>query len=301
MKDYLQSRLDRGTFLPRPLTVPSRTPYEDRRGWKDYAFAPGVIFSHRSNRYAPADFSEVLRWHGYYEILIPVSGAVDYVFDDAIYSPELPAVFCFPPGCQHAGRLRSEGVYDRFVFYFHPDAFSWQGKNWFPGEFSSRTSGAVLYLSEEDVQTLLDLLRALDEEFSGASANLLQCYALFLRIFDFISRRGTENAPGTSLPEKVVKIREYIDANFRNISSVAEVADRFFYCREHLARLFRRYYNCSVSSYLIRCRLRAGKEALRRGDSVTKAAFDCGFDSLSAFASAFRKHYGMPPSEYRKK
>lgn len=37
-----------------------------------------------------------------------------------------------------------------------------------------------------------------------------------------------------------------------------------------------------------------------KGFSIASTAFECGFNSLSAFNRAFRKHTGMTPSEYLK-
>ena len=154
-----------------------------------------------------------------------------------------------------------------------------------------------MVFSSDRFLRLTDLLEALRSECEGA-CNLLLCRALAVEIFALIDRFGGRETVSSSLPSHMLEIRRYVDEHFREISSVPELAARFFYTREHLTRLFKKYYNMSVSSYLIRCRIRFGAALLREGCSVTRAALDCGFGSISAFSCAFRKEYGMPPREY---
>jgi AraC-like DNA-binding protein len=39
--------------------------------------------------------------------------------------------------------------------------------------------------------------------------------------------------------------------------------------------------------------------ALSSGGSVTAAVLDCGYDSVSAFITAFRRQFGETPGRYR--
>ena len=300
MKQYLQQRLNLGKYSPRPLQIPDTAPYHNLSGWDDYALGDHLIFSVRRNRYVKSNFPELPRIHDFYELLIPVSGEVDYVCENEQISLEPPSVVWFLPGRHHTGRLRRACDYERYVFYFRPEAFGEGGTDGSLLGFTRRTEGFALRLDDRSQRILLELLSSLEKECRDAR-NLLVARALTVQIFALIDRCETEISPSSALPEKVVEIRKYIDENFRTIPSVSHLARQFFYSREHLARLFRRSYNTSVSSYLIRCRLRAGAEALSRGSTVTQAAFDCGFESISAFTSAFRKEYGIPPSQYKKR
>jgi len=193
--------------------------------------------------------------------------------------------------------MAREGWYERYVFYFREETFSDRTSTLL--RFADRPECFSLRLPEESRGVLLRLLDALKQECEG-DCNLLLCRALAVQILAFVDRSGNEGASSVALPSSVVAIRRYIDGNFRTIDSVSEVAENFFYTREHLTRLFRRYYNISVSAYLIRCRLSEGARALEEGASVTRAASDCGFESLSAFTCAFRKEYGISPKEYAK-
>lgn len=64
-----------------------------------------------------------------------------------------------------------------------------------------------------------------------------------------------------------------------------------------LARIFERETGLSFREWRQRVRLLSALTALERGDAVTAVAFDCGFNSPSAFISAFRRRFGSTPGE----
>lgn len=71
---------------------------------------------------------------------------------------------------------------------------------------------------------------------------------------------------------------------------------------EHLCRCFKKYLNVSPKSYLHAKRLNFASNLLAYSDTkIIDIAFASGFQSMSAFYSAFKKEYDMTPLEYRKK
>jgi AraC family transcriptional regulator, positive regulator of tynA and feaB len=60
-----------------------------------------------------------------------------------------------------------------------------------------------------------------------------------------------------------------------------------------------------VGCYILRRRLeecaRLLTTALHSGRTVGAIAMDCGFNSVNNFAKVFREHYGVTPTEYRKR
>lgn len=66
-----------------------------------------------------------------------------------------------------------------------------------------------------------------------------------------------------------------------------------------LQRLFPRETGLSLEAWRRKARLLHGLARLTAGAAVTEAAFDCGYDSPSAFIAAFRRQFGTTPSRYR--
>jgi AraC family transcriptional regulator len=69
----------------------------------------------------------------------------------------------------------------------------------------------------------------------------------------------------------------------------------------HFHRIFSIFTGESLASHVRRLRLERAAGALRRSDrEVIDVALDAGYEAHEAFTRAFREHFGMPPSAYRK-
>ena len=65
-----------------------------------------------------------------------------------------------------------------------------------------------------------------------------------------------------------------------------------------LSRLFERELGMSFIQWRQRVRFHKSLEALSSGEPISKIAFDCGYNSASAFTAAFSKLMGTPPSKF---
>jgi transcriptional regulator GlxA family with amidase domain len=84
-----------------------------------------------------------------------------------------------------------------------------------------------------------------------------------------------------------------------NLSSLARRAGL---SRTRLAERFRHYLGESPMAYLARWRLRLGAELLQStGDSVMEVAVAVGYGSEAAFNRAFKREFGCPPAQFRRK
>lgn len=69
----------------------------------------------------------------------------------------------------------------------------------------------------------------------------------------------------------------------------------------HFIRSFQKYLGRTPHEYLLSFRLLRSKQLLLSAElSVEQIADQCGFNSASHFARAFRKSNGISPSEFRK-
>lgn len=100
--------------------------------------------------------------------------------------------------------------------------------------------------------------------------------------------------------EAMARCNAYIEANLDRVITAQELADLTGYSLYHFCHVFRAYTGAAVGEYLRHLRLRRAADALRQGVSVTRAAADSGYDSHAAFTRAFRRVYGMSPTEYRR-
>ena len=300
---YLASHIAKGSYRGDPDLRDAR--FVHVNGWTDVSVCDSLIYSHRKTDYSTVDFDETAHFHDYYELVIYRSGNVDYVDGDRVLSPTPPSVIRFAPGEIHNTRLRASCPYERHVFYFRPSLFSLEGNSYPVAPFLFRTDAPHAFSippeHREEVEAILGELDALAD---AESPNRLLCLCVTLRLFALLDRladKRDESESARALPERLRRIRTYIDTRYAEVDSITDLSEHFFYSREYVARLFRKYYNVTVSEYLTGVRIRRSVEKLESGASVTETAYAVGFKSASAFSLAFRKVMGISPSDYAKR
>ncbi|MBR6860707.1 MAG: AraC family transcriptional regulator [Acidaminococcaceae bacterium] len=93
----------------------------------------------------------------------------------------------------------------------------------------------------------------------------------------------------------------YIQDHYREKISLEDIAAAGHVCRSRCCALFRERMDTTPNRFVTRYRLGQARTMLSGGSSVTEAAFSCGFQSTSFFTETFHKHYGITPTEYRKR
>ena len=84
--------------------------------------------------------------------------------------------------------------------------------------------------------------------------------------------------------------------------TVEDLARRAGLSRTRLAERFRHFLGVSPIAYLTRWRLRLGAEMLHSGDgSIAEVAGAVGYGSEAAFNRAFKREFGCPPAQFRRK
>jgi len=88
--------------------------------------------------------------------------------------------------------------------------------------------------------------------------------------------------------KKIFKLKDYELRN-RNIDPAK------------IRRWFKKHHGMTFQSYLRLMRVNSAFGRIKHGEKVTNSAYDSGYESLSAFADAFKKSTGFSPSESKKK
>jgi AraC-like DNA-binding protein len=97
------------------------------------------------------------------------------------------------------------------------------------------------------------------------------------------------------------KLTEYIEEHLAediSLPALAEIADLSPF---HFARAFKQSFGLPPHRYLVSRRIEKAKNLLATPAlPVTQIGLDLGFGEASSFATAFRKHAGLTPTEYRR-
>lgn len=101
---------------------------------------------------------------------------------------------------------------------------------------------------------------------------------------------------------RVCLAMNYISRNLDKSLTLEEIAESASFSMFHFHRIFKAVVGETVAEFTRRLRLEwAANRLLGDGhQDVTAIAVACGFSSSQNFAKAFRQHFGMTPSAYRK-
>lgn len=102
------------------------------------------------------------------------------------------------------------------------------------------------------------------------------------------------------LLRRLQSARDFIDQNFASIQSISEVAEHCSMSEFHFYRRFKEVFKRTPYQYLTEVKLNHARNYLKEGKlKVTEVADICGYQDVFTFSKAFKKFFGMPPSELR--
>lgn len=90
----------------------------------------------------------------------------------------------------------------------------------------------------------------------------------------------------------------FIENNYNKQISIQELENVSCYSYRNIQRIFKYTCNETIGEYQTRLKLEnAYKLILYSKDNLSSIAYNVGFESLSSFSKAFKKHFGFPPKQ----
>lgn len=100
--------------------------------------------------------------------------------------------------------------------------------------------------------------------------------------------------------QRLKKATIYIQENFSQKITIAQLAELVNYTPTHFINLFTKVFGMSPGKYLINTRLENAEFLLVLTDfTIAEIAEKCGYNNPSFFVKHFKKKYGLTPSQYR--
>lgn len=122
----------------------------------------------------------------------------------------------------------------------------------------------------------------------------------FCSILPFLSIE--QNVTYHDQPDIVKTGISFIKKNYQNVITMQQVASYVHVTEKHFCRKFKQVYGIPPQQYLLKLRMEKACELLSDTSlKIKEVAQSVGYDSQLSFSSAFRRHYSLSPSEFRKK
>lgn len=259
----------------------------------------------------PLDFTQVpLHWHDEMEIIYIKKGRGTVTVDFTQYEVSGNTIVLILPG-----QLHSIEQYEDFSMEYENIIFDIGML--MPKKEDSSSTGFLRPLLNGKI-TVPSVFPSASENFNALSSCMDACdeicktkpvgYDLFIKgkLFEFFfilsNRCQTEKNPkALQSLNKMKTVLKYVENNYMHKISIADVAALAEFSESHFMRYFKETMGTSFIDYLRTYRLTMAARLLLASDAtVLNIAEEVGFENLSYFNRAFKKKYGVTPSQYRK-
>lgn len=177
------------------------------------------------------------------------------------------------------------------------------------GSLSDFFAGQPLTLTKDSVN-IAPVFYSLFSEFITKTAESDVLIEAYLTQIFYLTLRQMRRAPksqyslntaGEQEKKLVYDIVNYIDCNIQSLNSLGELGGLFGYSYPYISKQFAKYYGGKLSDYFAKRRFEKANTLLKSGYTVTQAAESMGFGSIHAFSRAYKKYFGITPSEYKER
>jgi AraC family transcriptional regulator len=216
-----------------------------------------------------------------------------------LFNPGVPYRSSHPAGCSDHGSslvIRRDVLLD-VMSYFNPAA---QER---PATLFSSPLGRDLSQSFLRHRLIIrELMQGVPQDPAALDATLLKIVGNAAKSCSppGAARRGAAFESSRARRRYVYDAQLILQERFRERYRLEEIARELYVSPFHLCRLFKKETGMPIHRYVNRLRLREAMEQLTEGSDLSELALSLGFADHSHFTTAFRKEFGVPPSEVRR-
>lgn len=141
---------------------------------------------------------------------------------------------------------------------------------------------------------------------SGNASGSLRQFSLICRLLLFLGEEFGHSAAQTAADLDYIQVRitqamAYITDNYMNKITLESISSEFGLHPQYFSAFFKKHFHMPFTNYLILYRVNQSLFYLKNTQhSILEIAECCGFHSHKSYCSAFKKYYGMLPSQYRR-
>ncbi len=237
----------------------------------------------------------IIRPQGYFkpQIIYCTSGSGILEFDDKSIKIEPNMGFYLPENYPHRYYPTKENWDTHWV------AFGGAGSDDFMKTIGFSEPSVFKINDLERIERAFDKMhRALakDDIFGNYKASAL-LYDFIIELYCDISSKKLSGIMSKAVERAV----DYINLNYKEGIALDTIAEYSGITKQHLCRLFKKNFNCTVVDYITKRKLKEAKNLLRDTTlPIETIAERTGFCSSGYFAQMFRRFEDTTPGEYRR-
>ena len=145
------------------------------------------------------------------------------------------------------------------------------------------------------LQVLFARIMAADPDAPGGKL-LIESLVLSV-LFETLSQLCS--AKSDACDPTIACLSDVIDERLRNPPTIAELSKLLRMSETSLKREFQQSKGQSIGAFITERRMETAKQLMESGLPISRVAFEVGYSTAQSFSKAFRRHYGLPPRDYR--
>lgn len=244
-----------------------------------------------------AEYTSQIKIKRYYEITYCIAGEITYHVGAASYTLHPGDILLLSPGETFTRSARSDAVFDRLWIGFEREWLERIGMERLLQPFESRLPGQENLIHPQFFrddfwrQILAQLMDpGCDREIQVRTCVLSLLWTIYEVFFQRMDLQRTDRR----LSKQIV---EHVDNQLPSDVDIDDLARRFYISRASLYRLFKAETGEAIGRYITEKRLQAARELMIGGVIPKKACILSGFNDYSTFYRAYRRKYGIAPSD----
>ena len=246
--------------------------------------------------------------HDFSKIVILIDGDLTYYIEGKAYILKPWDILFVNKNEIHKPVVNPNKYYERIVIWLNPDFMAKyaQGNNDLLKcfEVAIKNNYNLLRLNMKSIEVIKNLIQDIQNcnnsnEFGSEilkESLFVQLMVLMNRLF--LNSDKNRDIEDIQYDKTIEGVLNYIHSNLENDLSIDTIASKFFISKYYLMRKFKNQIGSSIHNYVVQKRLILARSLISDGLSMSSVCSRCGFNDYSSFVRAFKKVYGVSPSNY---
>lgn len=246
--------------------------------------------------------------HDFSKIVILIDGDLTYYIEGKAYILKPWDILFVNKNEIHKPVVNQNKYYERIVIWLNPDFMAKyaQGNNDLLKcfEVAIKNNYNLLRLNMKSIDIIKNLIQDIQNcnnsnEFGSEilkESLFVQLMVLMNRLF--LNSDKNRDIEDIQYDKTIEGVLNYINSNLENDLSIDTIASEFFISKYYLMRKFKNQIGSSIHNYVVQKRLILARSLISDGLSMSSVCSRCGFNDYSSFVRAFKKVYGVSPSNY---
>ena len=246
--------------------------------------------------------------HDFSKIVILIEGDLTYFIEGKAYILKPWDILFVNKNEIHKPVVNPDKYYERIVIWLNEDfivKYDKYNNNLLKCfEEAVKNNYNLLRLNISSIEVIKKLIRDIQscnnsDEFGSEilkESLFIQLMVLMNRLF--LNSNKDRDIEDIQYDKTIEGVLNYINSNLSNNLSIDTIASEFYISKYYLMRKFKKQIGSSIHNYVVQKRLILARSLRSDGLSMSSVCSRCGFNDYSSFVRAFKKVYGVSPSNY---